>query len=63
MEHFYQQIEGWFDFQNLYSEMVERYPSGSHFVEIGAWFGCSTSYMAVEIANSDKLIWFDTIDT
>jgi hypothetical protein len=63
MEHFYSTIPGWFNFQNIYSEMVQRFPNGSHFVEIGAWFGCSTAYMAVEIANSGKLIWFDTVDT
>ena len=35
---------------------------GAHFVEVGAWKGKSTAYMAVEIINSGKTIKFDTID-
>jgi cephalosporin hydroxylase len=53
----------WFSFGKLYSFMVDRYPSGSHFVEIGSWKGCSSSYMAVEIHNSGKNIKFDCVDT
>jgi len=59
----FQNIDGWFEFDDVYSEMVKKFPSGSHFVEIGSWMGKSTSYMAVEIANSGKKIKFDTIDT
>ena len=63
MEHFYKNIQGWCSFYSIYKEAVERFPSGSHFVEIGAWKGQSTSYMAVEIINSGKQIKFDCIDT
>jgi beta-1,4-mannosyl-glycoprotein beta-1,4-N-acetylglucosaminyltransferase len=62
MEHFYNKIEGWFNFQDIYTAAVNRFESGSHFVEIGSWLGCSTSYMAVEIINSGKDIKFDCID-
>jgi hypothetical protein len=65
MEHFYHlphMGEDWFTFPRLYSEMVKRFPDGSHFVEIGAWKGKSSSYMAVEIINSNKQIKFDCID-
>lgn len=34
-----------------------------HYVEIGSWRGRSTAYMAVEIANSNKNIRFDAVDT
>jgi FkbM family methyltransferase len=61
--HIYEKIDGWFDFDEVYTEMVNKFPTGSHFVEIGAWLGKSTSYMAVEIANSHKNIKFDVIDT
>ena len=55
MEHFYQRIQGWFDFQNIYSNAVSTAPTeGAHFVEIGSWKGTSAAYMAVEIANSRK---------
>ena len=64
MEHFYQNIgEDWVDFQNLYSKMVEHFPDHSHFVEVGSWKGRSSSYMAVEILNSNKKIKFDCVDT
>lgn len=63
MEHFYEDIEGWFKFADTYSEMVELSPNPAHFVEVGCWKGKSTSYMAVEIANSGKDIRFDCVDT
>lgn len=64
MEHFYQNIgENWMDYENLYSEMVQHFTDGSHFVEIGSWRGRSASFMAVEILNSGKQIKFDCIDT
>jgi cephalosporin hydroxylase len=64
MEHFYHKIHGWFDFQNIYSGVVNAAPpEGSHFVEVGSWKGTSSAYMAVEIANSGKKIKFDCVDT
>jgi hypothetical protein len=64
MEHFYQTVgEDWMDFQELYSNMVEHFTDGSHFVEVGSWKGRSASYMGVEIYNSEKQIKFDCVDT
>jgi cephalosporin hydroxylase len=66
MDHFFQKIEGWFDEDTdwpMYASMVDKYPSGSHFVEIGSWQGRSACCMAVEIINSDKDIKFDCVDT
>lgn len=65
MKHFYWDIEGWFDApqSNIYTEMVKSSKDGAHFVEIGAWKGKSTSFMAVEIKNSGKKIKFDVVDT
>jgi Methyltransferase domain len=63
MDHFYPYIQGWFTFPGLYKQMVDRFPEGSHFVEVGAWLGKSTSFMAVEILNSGKCIDFDVVDT
>jgi predicted O-methyltransferase YrrM len=63
MEHFYKNLgENWFTYPRLYSMMVEKYPTNSHFVEVGAWKGMSAAYMAVEIINSKKDIKFDCID-
>ncbi len=63
MEHFYENIEGWFDYQDLYNQVVSEADNNSHFVEVGTFLGRSASYMAVEIINSNKDIKFDCIDT
>lgn len=63
MTHFYQNIQGWFDFQELYKDVVKSMPSGSKFVEIGTWKGASTAFLGVEIFNSRKHITIDAIDS
>jgi len=64
MEHFYENIgEDWFTYGEIYSEMVNKFQNGSHFVEIGSWRGRSAAYMAVEIINSGFDIKFDCVDT
>jgi predicted O-methyltransferase YrrM len=63
MEHFYQSLgENWFTYPGLYSMVVDRFPTNSHFVEVGVWKGMSAAYMAVEIINSGKNIRFDCVD-
>jgi hypothetical protein len=63
MEHFYEGLgENWFDYQELYSMMVKIFPEKSHFVEVGSWKGMSSTFMAVEIINSEKDIKFDCVD-
>lgn len=63
MEHFYQNIQGWCGFTNIYDDMIRYHPNGSHFVEVGSWRGQSSAYMAVAIINSGKQIKFDCVDT
>ncbi len=66
MQHIYHQPqfgEDWFTYPEVYQQMVQRFPSGSTFVEIGSWKGKSSAFMAVEIANSGKQIDFYCIDT
>jgi len=54
LEHIYKDIPGWFSFPKLYSAMVKKFPSGSRFVEVGTYFGCSFSYLVIEAINSGK---------
>lgn len=61
MEHFYQKIQGWFSFPELYKSMVKKYDNAV-FVEVGTWKGKSAAFMAVEIANSKKNIKFYCVD-
>jgi len=63
MEHFFHTIDGWFDFEDVYRRMVNEAPPQAYFVEVGAFLGKSTSFMAVEISNSRKDIRFDVVDT
>lgn len=66
MEHIYLNDnfgEKWFTYANFYSFIVKKFPSNSHFVEVGSWKGMSSAYMAVEIINSNKNIKFDCVDT
>ena len=63
--HYYENVYGWFSAQDaeMYKKAINQFPSGSHFVEIGSYKGRSSSFMAVEIANSGKQIKFDCVDT
>jgi len=63
MEHFYNNIEGWFSYDYVYKHIVDTAEDGELFVEIGSFKGRSSAYMAVEIINSGKNIRFDCIDT
>jgi hypothetical protein len=63
MDHIYRSIPGWCNFEGLYRSQVDKAKDGAHFVETGVYLGKSTSYMAVEIANSGKRIQFDAYDT
>lgn len=63
MEHYYHTIQNWFDYSDVFKEMVDKAQDGFKFVEIGVWKGSSTSFMGVEIYNSKKQISYDAIDT
>lgn len=63
MQHFYQNIQGWFGFQPIYEYIVPLLKDGNHIVEVGAWKGKSTSFMAVEIVNRNLQVQFDVVDT
>ena len=64
IQHFYEEIFGYSDdtYFSIISDVVKRFDSGSHFVEVGALLGRSSAYMAVEIANSGKDIRYDIVD-
>lgn len=48
---------------SFYTMIYDQLPSNSHIVEIGSWKGRSSSHMAVMIANGNKKIKFDCVDT
>jgi len=62
LKHIYQNIFGYFDFEDIYKTAVVMAPSTAHFVEVGAFWGKSTAFLAVEVANSHKTIKIDAVD-
>ena len=63
MEHFYDKINGWLTFTDLYKEVIKNIKDGGHAVEVGTWHGKSAVFFAVELINSNKKIQFDCVDT
>jgi SAM-dependent methyltransferase len=63
MKHFYEGVDGWFNFKEVYDMALLEAREGAVFVEVGSWYGRSAAYMAVEIANSGKQIDFYCVDT
>jgi hypothetical protein len=62
MEHFYQNIQGWFSFQTVYDLCIEKIPQNGVWVEVGSWKGKSISYAVVESINKQKNINFNVVD-
>ena len=65
IDHFWESVFGWFNYADAayYKSVVDSFHGPAHFVEVGAFKGKSSSYMAVEIINSGKPIKFDCVDT
>ena len=60
---YYENIFGFFNFDWLYKQQIERVTDEAHFVEIGGFLGKSSCFMAESIVQSGKDITFDVIDT
>jgi len=56
-------IDGWFGYHNLYDEISKDFHDGYRVVEVGAWLGQSTAYLANKIKQSKKKVDFYTVDT
>ena len=63
MEHFNDKIIGWFTFERLYKDMVNKFPSGSQFVEVGTYEGKSLAYLLVEMINAKKQFKITGVDS
>lgn len=63
LKHNYQSIEGWFNMENQYLELLEATPEEGIFVELGAYKGKSTSFIVTEMVNRGRNIKFTTVDT
>ena len=63
MQHFYQNIEGWFSYEWLYRAVADLAEDGDLFVEVGSFKGRSSAFLAVELINSGCNVKLDLIDT
>lgn len=54
IEHCYNHIEGWFDFEGVYRDAVRNAREGGTLVEVGTFLGRSLAFLAVEAHNADK---------
>jgi predicted O-methyltransferase YrrM len=64
MASLYRSIEGWFDFDDVYELAISRCGSRpARFVEIGAYKGRSTCYMAERIRELGLDVKFEVVDT
>ena len=59
----YINIDGWFDFQQIYDMAIENAVDGDSFIEIGCYKGKSTAYLCDKITKSGKTIHVTVIDT
>jgi predicted O-methyltransferase YrrM len=63
IKHYYQSVEGWFNMENQYLELLNHTPEKGIFVELGCFKGKSTSFIGVEIHNQKRDINFYAVDS
>ena len=59
----FNEIPGWFSYQKLYDEVIEKLPNNSNVIELGSWMGKSTNYFATKLKETNKNVRFTAIDT
>ncbi len=59
----WKEIDGWFDFEDLYRELVARIPDGGTFVEVGVWQGKSLGAFHEFAKEAGKNIQLKAVDT
>jgi hypothetical protein len=63
MPEYYKKIEHWFDYQNLYDDLLKnRLPDNSTFIEVGVWKGASLVYLAELSKELNKKIHIIGVD-
>lgn len=62
-QHIYKDIEGWFNFEDFYSEVASNARDDWQMVEVGCWKGRSAAFLLVELANAGVNPSFFCVDT
>jgi SAM-dependent methyltransferase len=60
---YYQNIEGWFDFSQLYTTAAQNVPENGKMVEIGCWKGRSICYLGETLKALNKDVHLYGVDT
>lgn len=55
-EPYYKTIEGYFDWEHLYDDVVEQLPEDGQFVEVGTWRGKSLAYLLSQLSERGKAV-------
>lgn len=63
INHFFQNIEGWFSFKDQYDRMIKELPQDATVVEVGTWHGKSLAYLIVESLNQNKKFKIYSVDS
>jgi precorrin-6B methylase 2 len=63
IDHYYHSLEGWFNMEKQYLELLDATPEGGVFVELGCYKGKSTSFIGVEIHKRKRDINFFAVDS
>jgi predicted O-methyltransferase YrrM len=50
----YDKISGWFNHEIAYDYLVSQVPTGGTVLELGAWLGRSSAYLADKVAEADR---------
>jgi cephalosporin hydroxylase len=58
----WEDLEGWFDFQEIYDEALRETPDHGLMVEVGAWMGRSCAYQAQNIKALGRQVSFYVVD-
>lgn len=56
-------IQGWFDYEQLYRDLVAKIPDGGTFVEVGCWLGRSIAAFHTFAKEAGKTIQLHAVDT
>ncbi len=62
LHHWYKQLPGHFDFEDLYLYEAARIPAGGSVVEVGVFCGRSLAFLLVEFANRAKRVSVAGVD-
>lgn len=59
----WKEIHGWFDYEDLYRDLVNKIPDGGTFVEVGCWLGRSLGAFNSFAKEAGKTIELNAVDT